>query len=796
MPDDSRRRELDVAEALRAVARGNFRVRLPAAASAELADAFTAVVERNALLVRELRRVSRMVGRHGLIGERVTMPAPEGDWARAVDSVNELIDALSEPAVDVSRVLGAVAEGNLAERMLLERRGRPLSGEYRHWAETVNTMVDQLNAFASEVTRVAREVGTEGKLGGQADVRGVGGTWKDLTDSVNLLAANLTTQVRAIGEVATAVTRGDLGRTVEVEAQGEVRILKDDINEMIRRLRDTTRENSDQVWLKTNLARFSGLLQGERDPQTVARLLLSELAPLLGVLTAAFYVREGSTETPQLRLIGTYAKSGTSKPTAVVATGDGLLGQCAVEGRRIVVTDVPPDYVTVNSALGRAAPGMIVLLPVRFEHETLAVVELAAFGTFTNAQLDFLDQLSESIAIVLNAITANERTAALAQEQAGRAEAEAGLARLRQVVDVMPEGIVIADGSGSVYLHNAAAADILGTVPGSVTAEIGQPVVRRLDGSICTPEEQPLARAVFRQEVVRGEQLIVTNPTTGRDIPILVNSAPLSDPSHAAAGGVAVFQDIGPLHDLERQRDQFLAAVSHDLRTPVAVIKGRTDLLQRTVKRSNDPDLDQVASGLRTIDQNTARLGRLVDELLDLTKLRMGHPVELQLEPTDLVEVTKRIAAEYDALTPDHRIRVETGLDSLAGEWDPARIERVLANLLSNAAKYSAPGEDIAVEASRETSDGRDWALLAVRNRGIGIPPDEIDRIFDTYYRATNVDASITGTGVGLAGVRHIVEQHGGQIEVDSTLGEATTFSLRLPLPSPATGSTEPEAGA
>jgi PAS domain S-box-containing protein len=629
---------------------------------------------------------------------------------------------------------------------------------------------------------VAREVGTEGKLGGQADVRGVGGTWKDLTDSVNLLAANLTTQVRAIGEVATAVTRGDLRRTVEVEAQGEVRVLKDDINEMIRRLRDTTRENAEQVWLKANLARFGGLLQGERDPERVARLVLSEVSELVGVLAGAFYVRDRDDASDQLRLLASYARSGASRPPPTVQAGDGLLGQCAVEGRRIIVTNVPADYAAVSSALGRARPSMVVLLPVRFEQETLAVIELATFEDFTDVQLDFLEQLTESVAVVLNTITANERTAALAQEQAGRVEAEAGLARLRQVVDVMPEGIVIADESGSVYLHNAAAADIMGMVPGSVVEELNQPVVRRLDGSVCPAQEQPLARAVFRQEVVRGEQLIVTNAATGRDVPILVNSAPLSDPFGAPAGGVAVFQDIGPLHDLDRQRDQFLAAVSHDLRTPVAVIKGRTDLLKRAVSGSQPPDIDKVANGLRTIDGSTARVSRIIDELLDLTKMRMGHPVELQVGPTDLVELTSRIAAEYTALAPDHQIRFERGEADLVGEWDAARIERVVANLLSNAVRYSAPQAEVGVEAWREPGDGHDWAVLAVRNEGVGIPPDEIGRIFDAYYRGSNVADSITGTGVGLASVRHIVEQHAGLIEVESTPGGTTTFTVRLPL--------------
>ncbi|MGH2455832.1 MAG: ATP-binding protein, partial [Candidatus Limnocylindria bacterium] len=644
-----------------------------------------------------------------------------------------------------------------------------------------NTMVDQLNAFASEVTRVAREVGTEGKLGGQADVRGVGGTWKDLTDSVNLLAANLTTQVRAIGEVATAVTRGDLGRTVKVDAQGEVKVLKDDVNEMIRRLRDTTRENADQVWLKANLARFGGLLQGERDLEKVARLIMSELAPLIGVLTAVFYVREVDESSSHLRLLASYAKGDPSPPQRI-EFGEGLLGQAAAERRRIVVPDVPSNYATVSSALGKAPPGMIVVLPVLVEGEPLALIELAAFDRFTEVQLDFLDQLSESIGIVLNTITANQHVAAFAREQAGRAEAEAGLARLRQVVDVMPEGILIADGSGTVYLHNAAAADIMGIVPESVAVGAGAPVMRRLDGSICPPEEQPLARAVLRREVVRGEQLIVTNAATGRDVPILVNSAPLSDPTQAAAGGVAVFQDISPLHDLDRQRDQFLAAISHDLRTPVAVIKGRANLLQHAIGRSEKPDLELVANGMRAIDDSTARLVRLIDELLDLTQLRMGHPIALDLASTDLVEVARRVAAEYNLVTPGREIRVGSDLDSLVGEWDAARIERVVANLVSNADKYSAPSSEIGVQVSREEGSGRAWAVLAVHNRGPGIPPSEIDRVFDPYYRATNVSSSISGTGVGLAGVRHIVEQHGGRVEVESVLGETTTFTVRLPV--------------
>jgi signal transduction histidine kinase len=410
-------------------------------------------------------------------------------------------------------------------------------------------------------------------------------------------------------------------------------------------------------------------------------------------------------------------------------------------------------------------------------------MELATFDRFTETQLAFLDQLGESIGLVLNAIAANAKGAAFVQEQAGRAEAEAGLARLRQVVDVMPEGILLADAAGTVYLHNAAAAEILGEVPiGVIPGTEGVPIYRRLDGSVLPPEDHPLARAVFRQEVVRGEQLIVSNTTTGREVPILVNSAPLSDSASLPAGGVTVFQDITPLHDLDRQRDEFLAAVSHDLRTPVAIIKGRTNLLQRAVRHSDRPDPTEVASGLQTIDDSTVHLVRLIDELLDLMRLRMGHPVELDLAPTDLIEIVQRLAGENQKMSPDHPIRVDTEVDSLVGNWDKARLERVVSNLLSNAVKYGVHGGEIGISVGQERREGQDWALLAVRNHGLGIPAAELDRVFDVYYRGTNVSETISGTGVGLAGARHIVEQHGGAISADSVLGETTTFTVRLPL--------------
>jgi PAS domain S-box-containing protein len=844
--------------ALRALRGGDFRVRLPegqAGVAGAVAEAFNDIVELNQRTTQELRRISRAVGREGRIKHRVAI-GPDGGWAQNEAAVNQLVLDLTEPMLEVSRVIDAVARGDLSERMALEIDGQPLKGEYKRLAETINTMVeqlnafasevtrvarevgtegklggqadvkgvagiwkdltdnvnfmagnltsqvrniadvttavakgdlsrkitvdvrgeilelkdtintmvDQLNAFASEVTRVAREVGTEGKLGGQADVRGVGGTWKDLTDSVNQLAANLTTQVRAIGEVATAVTRGDLSRSVEVDARGEVELLKDDVNEMIRNLRETTQRNQEIDWLKTNIARFGRMLQGQRDLRMVGRLILAELAPLVGIQRGVFYVADPDTEPPMLSLLATYPRQLSPPCAAEIRFGEGLLGQVAEDRRRIHLRDVPTDYAAIRSALGGTRPRSVVLLPILFEDETRAVIELASIDELSEIHLAFLDQLADTIGIVLSTITANMRAEDLVQEQAARVEAEAGLARLRQVVDVMPEAILIADATGRVYLSNAAAAEIMGEVPESVS-----------------PDRHPLARAVFENEVVRGEQLVVTNVRTGLEVPILVNSAPLSDGQGQPAGGVAVFQDISPLRDLDRQKDEFLAAISHDLKTPATIIKGNAHLLQRALARGDHVGSAELSDGLEVIDESTAQLVRLVDELLDLTRVRMGHGLELDYGPADLIKIVRRLAAEYQKISPRHTITLESSWTRVLGDWDEARIERIVANLISNAVKYSPKGGEISIHVSEERREQQEWAVLVVRDHGIGIPAPELERVFEPYYRASNIAGTVSGSGIGLAGTRHIVEQHGGEIAVQSVPGD-TTFTVRLPL--------------
>ncbi|MBS0524225.1 MAG: response regulator, partial [Proteobacteria bacterium] len=357
------------------------------------------------------------------LGGQAQVPGVAGVWKDLTDNVNLLAANLTTQVRNIAEVTTAVANGDLSKKITVDVRG-----EILQLKETINVMVDQLNGFAGEVTRVAREVGTEGKLGGQAQVPGVAGTWKDLTGNVNMLAANLTTQVRAIAEVATAVTKGDLTRSIQVDASGEVAELKDKLNTMIDNLRLTTERNTEQDWLKTNLAKFTNMLQGQRDLSTVGRLMLSELTPLVGAHQAVIYRLHGEDETA-LRLLSVYADAGGGGHPETIRIGEGLIGQCAADKRQILISDMPSDVRPITSGLFQASPKNVMVLPVLFEGQVKAVIELASLSHFTELQIAFLEQLTASIGIVLNSIEATMQTEDLLQQSqklAGELQSQQG----------------------------------------------------------------------------------------------------------------------------------------------------------------------------------------------------------------------------------------------------------------------------------------------------------------------------------------------------------------------------------
>ncbi|MRX09137.1 response regulator [Pseudoduganella sp. FT25W] len=401
----------NIADVTTAVANGDLSKKITVDVKGEileLKNTINVMVDQLSSFASEVTRVAREVGTEGKLGGQAYVPGVGGTWKDLTDNVNFMASNLTGQVRNIAAVTTAVARGDLSKKITVD-----VKGEILELKDTINVMVDQLSSFASEVTRVAREVGTEGKLGGQANVSGVAGTWKDLTENVNQLAANLTNQVRAIAEVATAVTRGDLSRSIQVEARGEVSYLKDNINEMIRNLKDTTLKNAQQDWLKTNLARFTRLLQGQRDLQAVTKLILSELAPLVSAHHGVFYMMDSGDTDARLRMIASYGYRSSRKLPTSFLPGEGLVGQCALEKVRIWLTDVPRDYIVVSSGLGAAPPTNIVVLPILFEQQVKAVIEIASLDRFTETHLSFLDQLMESIGVVLNTIEANSRTESL-----------------------------------------------------------------------------------------------------------------------------------------------------------------------------------------------------------------------------------------------------------------------------------------------------------------------------------------------------------------------------------------------
>ncbi|HWH46176.1 MAG TPA: HAMP domain-containing protein, partial [Burkholderiales bacterium] len=371
----------------------------------ELKNTINTMVDQLSSFAAEVTRVAREVGTEGILGGQAEVTGVSGTWKDLTDSVNSMAGNLTGQVRGIAKVVTAVANGNLDQKLTVEAKG-----EIAALTDTINSMIDTLATFADQVTTVAREVGVEGKLGGQAKVPGAAGTWKGLTENVNQLAANLTTQVRAIAEVATAVTQGDLTRSITVEAQGEVAALKDTTNEMIRNLRDTTQKNTEQDWLKTNLAKFSRMLQGQKDLNTVGRLILSELAPVVSAQQALFYVLDAVGEVPRLTLLASYAAAGLQSTPRHLEIGEGLIGQCAIEAKKILLTPVPSNYFNVASGLGSAPAKNVLVLPVVFEGQVRGVLELASFESFNSTHQAFLDQLMESIGIVINTIEANMRT--------------------------------------------------------------------------------------------------------------------------------------------------------------------------------------------------------------------------------------------------------------------------------------------------------------------------------------------------------------------------------------------------
>jgi CheY-like chemotaxis protein/signal transduction histidine kinase/HAMP domain-containing protein len=640
----------------------------------------------------------------------------------------------------IAQVVTAVANGDLKRKLTIESKG-----EIAELASTINAMTDTLATFSDQVTTMAREVGVEGKLGGQANVPGAAGTWRDLTDNVNQLAENLTTQVRAIAEVSTAVTQGDLTRSITVEAQGEVAALKDNINEMIRNLKETTQKNQEQDWLKTNLARFSSMLQGQRDMTTVANMILSELAPLVDAQQGVFYVNQTNEESEQvMRLLGGYAYTARKNLSNEFHPGEGLVGQCVLEKKRILLTNVPDNYIVVSSGLGEAEPLNIVVLPVLFEEEVKAVIELASFNRFSETHIGFLDQLTESIGIVINTIEANTRTERLLiQSQSLAGELQSQQDELKKTNE-------------------------------------------RLEQQALTQRESE-ERLRMQQEELRK-----TNEELQEKAELLAQQKAEVEAKNREVEEAreAMEEKAEQLEITSKYKSEFLANMSHELRTPLNSML----ILSRQLAENGDSNLsDKQVQFAETIHSSGNDLLSLINDILDLSKIESGM-MAIEVGETPFAEITDQLHRSFHQLAADKgldfTIERSPKLPSLM-HTDQRRLQQILKNLLSNAFKFTEKGRvslnvrvaDRRGNFAHEALNQADQVIaFSVTDTGIGIPVEKQRIIFESFQQADGTTSrKYGGTGLGLSISREIARLLGGEIRVVSAPGEGSTFTLYLP---------------
>ncbi|MGW8687564.1 HAMP domain-containing protein [Streptomyces sp. NPDC055817] len=679
----------NIAQVTTAVANGDLSKKIDVDARGEileLKDTVNTMVQQLRAFADEVTRVAREVGTEGRLGGRAQVHGASGVWENLTDNVNFMADNLTSQVRNIAQVATAVARGDLSKKIDVDARG-----EILELKTTINTMVDTLSAFASEVTRVAREVGSEGQLGGQARVEGVYGTWKRLTTSVNELALNLTTQVRAIAEVASAVTQGDMSGSISVEAQGEVATLKDNINLMVANLRETTRAKD---WLESNLTRIAGLMQGHRDLVEVADLILRELTPLVNAQYGAFFLAQAAAEPgDDLELLAGYGtgqeEGRRPRPRlSLGAPGWGLISQAAAEKRRILVDAVPADYITISSGLGAAPPASVVILPILFEDRVLGVIELASFSRFSEVHLAFVDQFVNTIGVSINTIIANSRTESLLSESQ------------------------------------------------RLTAELRQ----------------------------RSDELQTTNAELEEKAALLATSS--------------------------QYKSEFLANMSHELRTPLNSLLVLSRLLADNP--SGRLSAEEVEFAV-TIHQAGSDLLQLINDILDLSKIEAGrmdvHPKTLPLNKLlDYVRATFQPLSGDRGLSFDITVGENVPLELYS---DEQRLQQILRNLLSNAVKFtSSGGVELLVERATPADfeeetlrDADEIIALSVKDTGIGIQPEMLSGIFEAFQQSDGAtNRKYGGTGLGLSISRDMAALLGGRITAESEPGVGSTFTLYVPV--------------
>jgi HAMP domain-containing protein/signal transduction histidine kinase/DNA-binding response OmpR family regulator len=709
----------NIAEVTKAVASGDLSKTVAIDVKGEILDlknTINVMVEQLNSFAFEVTRVAREVGTEGKLGGQAEVKGVAGTWKDLTDSVNMMASNLTNQVRGIAKVVTAVATGNLKQKLAIVSRG-----EVAQLIDTINEMIDTLALFADQVTTVAREVGVDGQLGGQASVPGASGIWKNLTENVNQLAQNLTTQVRSISEVASAVTKGDLTRTIRVEAKGEVEALKDTINQMIANLKETTLLNQEQDWLKSNLAKFTQMLQGQRDLKTVTQRILSELAQVVTAHWGAFYILKTDEESQnvKLSLFSAYGyKSEKNIPTEF-EVGEGLVGQVAFEKERIILSNVPNNYIKISSGLGRAKPSNLIILPVLFENKVKAVIELASLDIFSETHLDFLSQLTESIGIVLNTIEANSRTEELlTQSQSLAGELKIQQEELSRTNDELQDKALL-------------------LVKQKNEVEDKNKEVEEARRSLEEKAEQLQLTSKYKSEFLANMSHELRTPLNS----LLILAQQLYENAE------------GNLSDKQIRYAKTIHSCGDDL------IQLINDIL----------DLSKIESGFISANISPVRFSEIASF------------VETTFKPLSEAKHL-RFTIETDALLPT---TMETDLQRLnqilknllsnSFKFTEKGEVKLRMYEADKSWKQSNPSLDSA----------RKVVAFAISDTGIGIPSEKQNIIFEAFQQAEgSTSRKYGGTGLGLSISRGLAELLGGSIELESHPSQGSTFTLFLPIES------------
>ena len=688
----------------------------------ELKDTINAMVDRLDSFAAEVTRVAREVGTEGVLGGQADVRGVSGVWKDLTDNVNGMASNLTSQVRNIAQVTTAVANGDLSQKITVEARG-----EILELKNTINLMVDQLSAFASEVTRVAQEVGTEGILGGQAEVEGVSGTWRRLTENVNLLAANLTSQVRSIAETSAAVIQGDFTREITVDVKGEIAELKDTINQMIANLAATTTANQEQDWLKTNLARITSLMQGQRDLAAVARMIMSEVTPVVSAQHGAFFLASpngAEEESPMLRLIASYAYKQRKNISNQFKLGEGMVGQAALEKKRILVTQAPADYIKIASGLGESEPINIIVIPVLFEENVLAVIELASFRPFGAVGQDFLEQLTETLGIVLNTISQTMRTEELlGQSQSLASELQSQSEELQtQQEELQQRNEELEEKAGLLAQQNR-------------------------DIEIKNREIAQQSTELER----RAEELAISS----------------------------------------RYKSEFLANMSHELRTPLNSLLILSKLLQDNPEGTlSDKQLEFAATIHQSGSDLLALIEEILDlSKIEAGKMDVSPTKIVLADVRDFVDRTFRPLAEQKGLGLETKVdrgvpktivtdeqRLQQVLKNLISNAIKFTIEGNVALTIKVPARNTS-------FLSAELKQATQVVAFEVADTGVGIPADKLALIFEAFQQADGTTSRrFGGTGLGLSISREIARLLGGEVRVESTPEKGSLFTLYLPV--------------